>query len=315
VSGKTAITKKENWVYVPDGTMVIQDSGAFSDHWCDRLTFEAALNRQERHAQKHSYPVQYRATYDLLIDEIWSDGNRQKRRWSVNEAESAVHETVAAARWLSEHRNGHDLIISAQGVDENQYLRCVELLVPFFRGGDVLGLGGWCIIGKFQRQMMPVFVRTIELVIPFAANEGIKKIHIWGVIHPQALTVLLSKCVQYGLTVSTDSAGVSLQPVFGQWGYGTWRNNDYQRPSKIGKDRALHAEITRSWLDNFLTSDDYRIHSEIGMSHFAAGRSESVTSRSTRYCEACERPLPANVRPHKKTCNAACRKALSREAK
>lgn len=64
---------------------------------------------------------------------------------------------------------------------------------------------------------------------------------------------------------------------------------------------------------------------EPGMSHFyrPAGRAEknertaqpdigSVTSEK-RYCEHCKKELPADTRPHKKTCGAACRKALSRK--
>lgn len=305
VSGKTAQSKKENWVSVPAGTEVVQDSGAFSDHWSHRLSFEDALNRQEKHTQKQGYEVRYRATYDLLIDEVWSGDTRQKRRWSINEAEAAVDVTVASARWLNNHRSGIDLIISAQGVDEHQYLRCVQRLLPIFRNGDILGLGGWCIIGKFQRQMTPVFQRTIKLVIPFIASEGISRVHIWGVIHPQSLAILLSECIQHKIKVSTDSAGVSLQPVWNQWGYGSWRNNDYQRPVKIGTDRALHAEITRQWLDNFLWSEDYS-------SHITAASAENVTYRSTKQCRACGELLPAGTRSHKKTCGVACRKALSR---
>lgn len=308
VSGKSTRTLKETFVHVPKGVQVIQDSGAFSDSWVQRLSFQQAVERQESHAQKHNYDGQitHRATYDLLIDEVWHEGNRSKRRWSETDAEEAVTETIHAAQWLDQHRNGLSLIISGQGVNAAQYLRCVDRLLTFFRDGDILGLGGWCIIGKMSRQMMPVFKETVRQVIPFVAKQGIKRVHIWGVIYPSALSVLLKEAVEQQVTVSTDSMGPCLQPAFGQWGYGSWRNNQYQRPPLhlLGPDRIKHAALTRQWLDSFATSVDYvTVHPSV----CHASQLESVT----RACAVCGRSL-AGRRQHAKTCGDTCRKALSR---
>lgn len=252
--------KRVNRVALPAETQVIQDSGAFSDNWTERLTFPAALKRQEDHAERFNYANQitHRATYDLLIDEVWQDGNRFKRRWTVEAAEAAVDTTVAAAKWLDDHRNGLPLIVSAQGVDAPQYLRCAQRLMPFMQSDDYFGFGGWCIIGKMPAVMMPVFRETVTLVVPFLGKEGIKHIHIWGVIYPKALGILLYECDQWGITVSTDSVGPTTHPVFGQWGYGEWRDNTYVKPKvNVGAERARHTALTREWLSRFRGTPHY----------------------------------------------------------
>ena len=262
VYGSSEKGQRKNSVRVPADTAVIQDSGAFSDSWSTRLSFPAALDRQIAHAEQYRYAAQitHRASYDLLIDEVWTDGNRFKRRWSVEEAERAVTETVQAARYIADHRKGLHLIQSAQGVDAAQYLRCTEQVLDYIEPGDWLGFGGWCIIGKMPKRMMPVFSETVTSVIPYAAQRGVKHIHIWGVIYPYALGELLWMCDQYGIEVSTDSAGPSRNPAFGQWGYGDWRDNGYQRPppEKMGLDRARHVELTRSWLASFRSTSFYK---------------------------------------------------------
>lgn len=244
---------------------IIQDSGAFSDSWEKRLSFPQALKRQEDHAKRYKYEDQitHRATYDLLIDEIWDNGNRFKRRWTVEAAESAGETTVAAAQFMHENRNGIPLIVSAQGVDAAQYLRCCERLMPYLREGDYFGFGGWCIIGKMPKIMMPVFRETVSIVVPFLEKEGVKHIHIWGVIYPKALNVLLWECTQHKITISTDSVGPTTHPIFGQWGYGEWRDNTYQKPAleHLGTERARHTALTRAWLARFKSTINYHAYS------------------------------------------------------
>lgn len=239
----------------PEVKLIIQDSGAFSDKV--RVTFAEAWERQNRHAEKYQYAhlIEARATYDWLIDEVWqADGLRYKQRWSEQDAELAVDETVTAAQFATDNRaSGERLVISAQGVTAVQYLRCLERLMPYFRDGDILGLGGWCVIGKFPAQMMPVFSDTLQRVMPFASREGIRRVHIWGVIYPPALGLLYWHAQQHGIVISTDSAGPGLNPVWGQWGYGEWRDNSYRRPDKkaMGAERARHVRVTRAWLHRF----------------------------------------------------------------
>lgn len=262
IYGKTIRTKKTNHISVPSNTSIIQDSGAFSDGPADRLTFEGALQRQLEHAKQFKYidQVTHIASYDLLIDEKWIDSHRQKQRWTVTEAEDAVIETINAAQYLIKKRPAMNLILSAQGVSANQYLDCVRQIVPLLDSNDILGLGGWCIIGKMPRRMMPVFRRTIRLIVPYAADENVKWIHIWGVIYAPALGELLWLCNQSGIKLSTDSAGPSWRVAFGQWGYGNWRDNDYQgvHVKDRGIERAKHVKLTRGWLANLETTEYYR---------------------------------------------------------
>jgi len=263
VYGATIKTKKENCVRVPDDADVYEDSGAFSDGPGQRLSFADALTRQIEHAKKYEYIRQVRAlaSYDLLIDEKWSNGSRSKIRWSESEAVAAVSETVDAARFLSAHRGdvpaGAKLILSAQGVTPAQYLECAQRIAPFF-DGDVLGLGGWCILGK-RPSLMSSFRETIRLVVPFAA-QFTKRIHIWGMCYAPALGELLWMCDRYGIELSTDSSGPQVRPTRGDWGYMGWRDPDYKRApvETRGLDRARHVKATRAWLADFRSLEWYR---------------------------------------------------------
>lgn len=262
VYGKKDTTRRENRVYIPPDCLVRQDSGAFSDPPTKRLTFDEAHRRQETHAEKYNYSDQLESTasYDLLIDEKWLNGERTKRRWGEAEAEAAVSETVSAAKFLSSHRNGCRLVLSAQGTTPEQYLTCVQRIAPFFRDDDVLGLGGWCIIGKQPKRMLPQFQHTIIKVIPFAAQSGIKHIHIWGVLYAQALGGLLWMCDQFGLTLATDSSGPSVRPTHGEYGYADWRIKDYKQPpvETRGLERARLVAEVRTWLANFRSTQYYK---------------------------------------------------------
>jgi len=262
VYGRSTRTRTENRVRVPAGTNIIQDSGAFSDSWGERLGFEAALKRQVTHAEKYGYAegVTHRATYDVLIDEVWVDGNRAKRRWSEADAEAAVLETIQAAAYLHTQRGLVGHIVSAQGVTASQYMACAMGVLPYLVDTDMFGLGGWCIIGKMRKIMMPVFRDTMTRLIPFLGREGVKRVHIWGVIMPAALGGLLWLCDQHNIALSTDSAGPSVHPCFGEWGYGDWRDRNYIRPpvSERGDARASHVKATREWLLNLRNTRYYR---------------------------------------------------------
>ncbi len=262
VKGRSERTRCENRVTVPRQTSVIQDSGAFCDGWHQRVSFREALDRQKRHADKFGYAdsITHRATYDVLIDEIWTDGNRTKRRWSETDANAAVLETINAAAFMHKNRSYIGNVVSAQGVTPSQYMECARGVLPFVTEKDIFGLGGWCIIGKMRRIMMPTFRETMTRLIPFLGSEGVRRVHIWGVIMPDALGELLWLCDQQGIALSTDSAGPTLNPVFGEWGYGDWRDNDYQVPSleTRGAERTRHVALTRQWLGNFRETRYYR---------------------------------------------------------
>lgn len=265
VKGRTERTLSENRVpKLWQGCKVIQDSGAFQDSWSTRLSFEAALERQIKHAAKYRYAdyIEYRVSYDLLIDETWDkDGKRSKKRWTVADAEKAVSITIAAAQYLAANRNGLNLILSAQGVDATQYMTCIQPVIDCMDvSRDSLGLGGWCIIGTRPAQMMPVFRDTIKRVIPYAASKGVQKVHIFGVIYPPALGELLWICNQHNIAVSTDSTSPANHPFRGQWGYGSHRDNSYSRvPVDLrGAERARHVAFVRGYLDYLILEPEYR---------------------------------------------------------
>jgi len=260
VYGASTRTKKENRVSVPTSAAIIEDSGAFCDGPGDRLGFQSAYERQLDHSTKYKYieQVTHVASYDLLIDEKWQDGQRRKERWTETEAQDAVNETVAAADWMRCHRTA-PAVLSAQGVTATQYLDCTKAIVPMIRDKDVLGLGGWCIVGKMPAQMMPVFRETIRTIVPFVARK-VHWLHIWGVCYAPALGELLWMCDQYGLKLSTDSSGPQVRPTRGEWGYMGWRDNNYQRPpvETRGLERARHVKATRRWLSRLRETKFYR---------------------------------------------------------
>jgi len=266
VYGKTARTKKVNSVSVPLECKIIQDSGAFSDGPSSRLDSMSALHRQIAHMHKYRYSSQvtHMASYDLLIDEKWIDGTRHKRRWSEDDAWGAVYETVNAARYILEWRDkckqNMGIVVSAQGVTPQQYLACTSLVLrdALVRKTDIFGLGGWCILGK-MRSLMPSFEETIKLVVPVVAASNVKHIHIWGVVYAPALGKLLHLCDTHGITLSTDSAGPSLRPAMGEWGYMGWRDKEYKRApvETRGLERKRHVEAVRNWLRDFRNTDYY----------------------------------------------------------
>lgn len=259
VYGATERTKRENAVTVPTGTIVLQDSGAFSDGPGQRLDFQAALARQIEHGRKYGYTIEGRASYDLLIDEKWRDGQRSKARWSAQEAHAAVEETIAAADYLRCHYDGQR-VLSAQGVTPGQYLDCVRAIVPMLADGDILGLGGWCISGRIPTQMMITFTPTMTAVIPYAAQAGVKRAHIWGVIDSEFVGPLLWLCDRHNIQLSADSAGPQLRPARnGEWGYKGWKKAGYERPpvATRGLHRAIHVQLTRCWLAHGLRKSPY----------------------------------------------------------
>lgn len=153
---------------------VLLDSGAFSDGIevtdgkivsNDRLSFDHALQRQFAHAYEFRYAhlVEGIVSYDCLIDEVWMDGERSKKRWSKESSEFAVTETINAAKYLVSQRKRIDgvfnhhvkLILSAQGVSAEQYKRCAEEIVAVMEHDDIFGLGGWCITGLRRYEMLP----------------------------------------------------------------------------------------------------------------------------------------------------------------
>lgn len=189
------------------------DSGAFSDRPGDRLTPAQALDRQltwERRAGRlwgAPWRAQALVSYDLLIDEVWTGDRRAKRRWSVTDAERAVRVTVDAAAYLAGRRADvapRRLVLSCQGVDAAQYAECVHAVLAVATPADWIGLGGWCILGRWT-SWLPTFWATLGAVLPAIAGAGVTHVHIFGVLYLRALGGLVWMADRLGLIVSTDS--------------------------------------------------------------------------------------------------------------
>jgi len=208
----------------------LMDSGAFTDSPEERLTPEQALDRQlSRERQWRTFCEQQTlpgfvwkaeafASYDRLIDETWAGGVRHKQRWTVKAADAAVEETVEAARYLTTRRRDlqpRRLVLACQGVDAAQYYSCVLEVLRFTTPDDWIGLGGWCILGRWK-SWLPEFWRTIRLCMPEIAAAHIGHVHIFGCIWPPALGGLLWLSDQYGISVSSDSGAPILNC--------TWKN-------------------------------------------------------------------------------------------
>ena len=251
----------------------------------DRLSFNDALQRQIAHAYEFRYAhlVESIVSYDLLIDETWEDGERSKKRWSADAAEYAVEETIKAAQYLASQRRridgvfGHHvrLILSAQGVNPEQYARCAREIVKVMKPDDIFGLGGWCITGLRRHEMLPAASDILPCVFEVLGKAHVKRVHVFGVIIPKLLGFLLYLCDQHGIQLSTDSAGPCVEPARnGNWGYGSWTDPAYKVapilescktldeqgekaptcPSDTrcrGLDRIRHTRLTREYLANF----------------------------------------------------------------
>ena len=239
------------------GATALGDSGAFTDV-CDdkRLSPDEALERQfawEGRAANtlgRAWRFAHLASYDRLIDEKYDASGRRKERWGVVEAESAVRETVEAARYLASERRRVEprtLVLACQGVDEVQYDECVAEVLRHARPHDWIGLGGWCILGRW-RSWLPVFWATLSRVLPRIADAGVGHVHIFGVLYQPALGGLCWLADQYGLTVSTDSAAPILSC--------TWKNK------KKSGARAEHWRDNVKWwvgsLANIRASEHYK---------------------------------------------------------
>lgn len=199
----------------PDNLWVLGDSGAFShdpscrwalsEHRCRLLQWEQAFSRRIEYSG-----WQFRAvsSYDVLIDETWVNGIRNKQRWTPESAQWAVTQTIQAAQYLAAHRQDlapRTLVLGCQGVNADQYEYCVEQILQVATSNDWIALGGWCIIGQ-QKHYLIEFYEVLRRVIPKIAHAGVRHIHLFGVLYEPAIAPFHWICQQYGLTCSTDSA-------------------------------------------------------------------------------------------------------------
>lgn len=200
----------------------IIDSGAFTDSPAKRLTPVTSLERQLTWEMKAAemwgidFVAHALVSYDLLIDETWTNGVRQKKRWSIDRAESAVNVTIESAQYLASQRKQlypRRLILSCQGVDAIQYRETMQEIIKVSTPADIIGFGGWCILGRVT-SYLPEFFRTVQTSFPLIQQAGIKDVHIFGVLYQPALGGMLWLADRYGLNISTDSTAPVLSCTY-----------------------------------------------------------------------------------------------------
>jgi hypothetical protein len=210
---------------VREGVDVLLDSGAFQDvgkH--TRLTFQQALERQLACERKCGFVAGKIVSYDWLIDEqIDAEGKQVKKRWETDAAEEAVVETIEAARFLARKRaelSPRQLVLSCQGTTIEQYTRCAYGVLESALPGDVLGYGGFCIVGQRKNSLTPdgctypeQFLRILEVTLPLLQEAGITEAHVFGVLVTPLLREAYSLCKQFGVELSTDSSSVETNSV------------------------------------------------------------------------------------------------------
>lgn len=242
---------------IVDPVAGLLDSGAFSDDIHRRLMFDQALDRQllwELRASNYwgrPWQAERIVSYDVLIDETWVAGERHKRRWSVQQADWAIRTTIEAADYLSGQRDRlmpRRLVLACQGVDAIQYEECVIEVLKGANPGDWIGLGGWCILGRFT-SYMPAFWATLYRILPRIAAAGLSHVHIFGVLYPPALGGLLWLADRHGLTVSTDSSSPLVVPT---------RKDVKKSGARVPGSPLGNVEYWKAFLSELRTSPHYR---------------------------------------------------------
>lgn len=172
-------------VRINNDSKILLDSGAFQDvRNNSRLTFQKALQRQLTYEDRIGSISELIVSYDRLVDEKFSKNVGQiKERVKFSTAEKYVQETIDAAKYLADQKS--DLkpripILSCQGVTIEQYLTCLKEILKIAEPDDVIGFGGFCIVGmkptKYEAQYLEIINKAGELI----KKKGIKRVHIFG---------------------------------------------------------------------------------------------------------------------------------------
>jgi hypothetical protein len=199
---------------------VLLDSGAFQDiKKSERLTCQGALGRQIDYEDRIGFESKYIVSYDRIVDESPTvQGKRRKRRVSLSTAERYVDQTVEAAKYLADQRDElapRRLVLSNQGVNPEQYLGCVKEILRFAEPQDVIGLGGFCIIGQIPR-FTNDYIKVVRDVLPLLAKKRIRRLHIFGVGVFKTLIWTHVMCSRFGITPSYDTSSLELNAVYGR---------------------------------------------------------------------------------------------------
>lgn len=194
------------------------DSGAFQDVKGERLTYEMALDRQlsfEKVVGREAHAI---VSYDHLVDEQMVDGKQIKERVSKEIGEGYVAETLEAAEYLASRRDelgDRKLVLSCQGSDEEQYLDCLNEMLKIAEPGDIIGLGGYCILSKSKRYEAQYY-EVLREGFPRIRDAGIDRVHVFGMGVFRALVQTDIFGRMNGIECSYDTSAAELNAVFGK---------------------------------------------------------------------------------------------------
>jgi hypothetical protein len=202
------------------GANVLLDSGAFQDVKSDqRLSFEAALDRQLQLEQKEGFVSEMIVSYDRLVDEKNDEQlGRIKQRVSYGDACQYVEETIDAAKFLVDQRNDlkpRELILSNQGVTVRQYVDCVKEILSFSSEQDVIGFGGFCITGR-KPSLKKDYYAVLEESLPLVQAKGIRRLHLFGIGSFDILVRTHFLCRSFGIEPSYDTSSYEFRGLFGE---------------------------------------------------------------------------------------------------
>lgn len=199
---------------------VLLDSGAFQDVSQDsRLSFEGALERQLNYEEKQRFISERIVSYDRLVDEqLNSEGKQIKERVDWEKGEKYVEETINAAKFLADNRNELEprkLVLSNQGTNIQQYLDCIKEILSFSEPHDIIGFGGFCIVGQ-KPKLVPQYYKIISRAIPLIRKKGIKEVHLFGVGTIPILETTAQIAKRCGVNLNYDTSTYEFNGVMGR---------------------------------------------------------------------------------------------------
>jgi hypothetical protein len=199
---------------------VLLDSGAFQDlKATERLSPRQALNRQLDFERRVGFESKFIVSYDRIVDESPTvQGHKRKRRVDSTLAGRYVDQTIDAAKFLADNREGltpRRLVLSNQGVTVEQYVDCVKEILRFSEPTDVVGLGGFCIIGQVPKYSKDYFA-VVKRILPMLRRRKIRRMHVFGVGVFKTLIKTHVMCSRFGVIPSYDTSSLELNAVFGR---------------------------------------------------------------------------------------------------
>jgi hypothetical protein len=213
------------------------DSGAFQDIGQRRYFPWSALSAQLRLEEQlrwllgdQSFHFECIFIYDnpAGVDEAVVDGKKIKVRGTHATAARAVEDTVAAAHYYASQRHAIKGAIGfvGQGIDPDQYMGCVEAMLPLMQAGDVFGFGGFCIWGRMPKRITKIAHATIARAVPLLKAHGITDFHMLGVMYAPAIEWVADLARAAGVSFATDGSGPEQAGCIAGRGYSQGRQVD-----------------------------------------------------------------------------------------